>query len=133
MYNPSTGFLNAMMRWPILGGIVAGITAISTDGIVAVAASFVAGSIAGTYGLTKLFNDQICDCEEKGYFKFDGPKIDWIVEYNPESGDKRPWDVYSIFAGLEETKQHFASYATEDNALSRIEELKEKATKIKEQ
>ena len=132
MYNPSTGIINAMMRWPVLGGVVAGITAISADGVIAAGASFVAGSIAGAYGLTKFFNDEICNCEEKGYVKFDGPKIDWIVEYNPESGTKRPWEVYSMFAGIEETKQHFASYATEEHALDRIEELKEKVSKVTE-
>lgn len=130
MYNPSNGLVNAMMRWPVLGGVVAGVTAISTDGIIASIASFVAGSVLGAYGLTKLFNDQICDCEEKGYMKLDGPKIEWIVEYSPETGSDRPWDVYTMFAGLESTKQHYASYATEENAMKKIEVLKEMASKV---
>lgn len=130
MYNPSNGLVNAMMRWPALGGVVAGVTALSTDGIVATAASFVAGTVAGTYGVTKLFNDQICNCEDKGYMKLGDAKIEWIVEYSPETGAERPWDVYTMFAGIEATKQHYASYSTEEHARSKIEKLKEAVSKV---
>lgn len=124
MYNPSSGFINALMRWPLIGGGIAAVSAVATDGAVAVASSFVAGSIVGAYGLTKLFKEQVCDCEKDGYMKIGEPKIDWIIEYSPETGNKRPWDVYSMFAGLEYTKQHYASYSTEEHALKKIEVLK---------
>ena len=128
MYNPSNGFVNLLMRWPLLGSAAAGIAAINTDGVASITASFVAGGLAGVYGLTKVkpVKEHICDCEDDGYIKLSDTKVEWIVEYNPESGAKRPWEVYSMFAGIEATKQHFASYATEEHALGRIKELKKK-------
>jgi hypothetical protein len=130
IYNPSNGVIAFIMRWPILGGLIAGIGAINTEGWLAAVLAFVAGSVAGAFGLSKLFKDQICDCEKDGYFKPEGSKLEWIVEYNPESGAERPWDVYTMFAGIEATKQHYASYATEENALKKIEVLKEMASKV---
>jgi hypothetical protein len=132
MYNPSNGFVAIIMRWPIIGGVVAGFAAINTEGWLATAAAFVAGSVVGAFGLSKLFKDQICDCEKDGYFKLGDPIIEWIVEYNPDTGSERPWDVYSMFAGLEQTKQHYASYASEDAALKKVEKLKEKFSEIKQ-
>lgn len=129
MYSPSHGVMNAVMRWPVLGGLAAGGAALSLDGLPAAAASFVAGSVLGAFGLTKAFNEQICKCEEKGYTKLAGPKIEWIIEYNVDSGAKRPWEVYSMFAGLESTKQHYASYATEEHALDKIKALKDMVSK----
>lgn len=124
MYNPSSGFINTLMRWPLIGGAIAGVSAATTDGPTAIASSFVAGGIIGGYALSKLFKQQVCDCEEDGYVKLSDAKLEWIVEYNPETGEKRPYDVYSMFGGLEFTKQHYASYTTEENALNKIEILK---------
>lgn len=132
MYNPSNGFVSVIMRWPIIGGIVAGVTAINTEGWLATGAAFVAGSVAGAFGLSKLFKNQICDCEKDGFIKLGDSIIEWVVEYNPETGTERPWDVYSMYAGLEQTKQHYASYATEKAALKKIEKMKEMLSSIKE-
>jgi hypothetical protein len=114
------------MRWPLLGGAIAGFSAISTDGIASITSTFIAGSIIGGYGLTKLLKKQICNCEDDGYMKLSDTKVEWIVEYDAESGSKRPWEVYSMFGGLQFTKQHYASYSTEEHALNKIEILKKK-------
>lgn len=132
MYNPSNGFVAIIMRWPIIGGIAAGFTAMNTEGWLATAMAFVAGAVAGAFGLSKLFKNQICDCEKDGYVKLGDSVIEWVVEFNPETGSERPWDVYSMFAGLEQTKQHYASYSTEESAMKKIEKLKETFSKIKE-
>ena len=131
MYNPSNGFVNVLMRWPLVGSAAAGIAAINTDGVASIAASFVAGGLAGVYGLMKVkpVKDHICDCEDDGYMKLSDAKLEWIVEFNPETGEKRPWDVYTMFGGLEFTKQHYASYATEENALNKIKQLRDNIKK----
>ena len=132
MYNPSNGFVAIIMRWPIIGGLVAGFTAISTEGWLALVAAFVAGAVVGAYALSKFFKRHVCDCEKDGYIKPSGSAIEWIVEHNPDTGAERPWDVYSMYAGIEQTKQHYASYATEKSALKKIEKLTEMLKDIKE-
>ena len=132
MYAPSNTVINTLLRWPLLAAAGAAIAAVSTTGILSTIAAIVLGSIVGALGLTKVFNDQLCDCEGKGYKKFSGARIDWIVEFDNETGNERPWKVYSIFAGLDYTKQHYASYSTEISAQTRIEELRELAGKVQQ-
>ena len=130
MYAPTNTVINTIMRWPALAAVIPTVAAVASTGLAQTAAAAVAGAVVGAVGVAKLFNDQICDCEEKGYTKLDGPKVEWIVEYDPNSGKDRPWDVYSMFAGLEHTKQHYASYSTEEHAKSKIEILKDLAEKV---
>ena len=132
MYAPSNTVINTLLRWPLLAAAGAAIAAVSTTGVLSTIAAIVLGSIVGALGLTKVFNDQLCDCESKGYKKFSGARIDWIVEFDNETGNERPWKVYSIFAGLDYTKQHYASYSTEISAQTRIEELRELAGKVQQ-
>jgi hypothetical protein len=122
MYNiASNGLVATIMRWPILGGIISGITAINTTGWISSIAIFIAGSTIGAYALSKYFKNMLCDCENYDFVD----KISWVVEHSPETGAERPWDVYSMFAGNESTKQHYASYATEESALNKIAKLKD--------
>lgn len=130
MYAPTNTVINTFMRWPALAGLGSVIAAMGTSGLVHDAAVAVAGAAVGALGVTKLFNDQVCDCEGKGYSKLSGPKIDWIIEYDDSTGKSRPWEIYSIFGGLEYTKQHYASYSTEEHAKTKLELLKKLAEKV---
>lgn len=88
---------------------------------VGLAVAWVASVALGAYGATKMFNEQLCDCE--GHARRAGlagiPKLNWVVEYHPESGKDRPWELYSMIGDDEDTKQHYASYKTEEHALAR--------------
>ena len=132
MYNPSNGLVAIIMRWPIIGGIIAGIAAMNTNGWLALIFAFIAGAVVGAYILWKFFKARFCDCEKDGYIKPSGSAIEWIVEHNPETGTERPWDVYSMYGGIEQTKQHYASYATEKSALKKIEKLTEMIQNLKD-
>jgi hypothetical protein len=125
MYAPSNSLVNAVMRWPVLAAVVPTVVAIGSSGLVQDAAIAVAGAVTGALGAAKLFKNQICDCEGEGYTKLPESKLDWIIEYDDTHGNERPWKLFSMFGGLEYTKQHYASYSTKDHAEAKIEILKD--------
>ena len=123
MYAPTNTVINTIMRWPVLAAVGSAATALSTTGLVHDTATAIAGAVGGVIGATKLFHEQVCDCESKGYTKQSAPKIQWIIEYDASNGHDRPWKIFSMFGGIESTKQHYASYSTEEHAKSKIELL----------
>ena len=72
-----------------------------------------------------MFSEHFCDCDKK--LVENGlslvPTVKWVIEHNPESGSKRPWELYSMFGDDEDTKQHYASYSSEEHALERKKTL----------
>lgn len=130
MYAPSNSLVNILMRWPALAAVGSTIAAVGTTGLVHDVAVAITGAIGGVLTATKLFHKQVCDCEGKGYRKISSPKVDWIIEYEEDHGHERPWKVYSIFGGLDYTKQHYASYATEEAAQEKIDMLRGVVEKI---
>lgn len=126
MYNPINNLgANAFMRWPVAALPFASIIGLLSNSVIGAVLAWVASVILGTYAATKFFKDEICDCEEEVMKKGWGPlpKLKWVIEHNPESGAKKPWELYSMMGDNESTKQHYASYTTEENALAKKELL----------
>lgn len=124
MYTPvSNVVVNAAMRWPAFGLAAAMVIGYMSEDPVGRGIAWVASVALGTLTAARSFSDHFCDCEEAALKV--RPKVDWVIECNPESGSKRPWEIYSMFGGLESTKQHYASYSTEEHALARKKELEE--------
>jgi hypothetical protein len=125
MYNPinSTG-ANAFMRWPLIGLPVAAAIGLFSNSLIGAAVAWVASVALATWATHKVFKKQLCNCEgeakRKGWLG-DLPKVKWVVEHSPESGGEKPWELFSMFGDDESTKQHYASYTTEERALKRKE------------
>jgi hypothetical protein len=122
MYTSSNNvMLNALMRWPFLASAMVALGGIFSGSFLGAALAWVVSVGLAAYGATRVFNKQLCDCE--GHARRAGlgarPSLNWIVEYNPESGAQRPWELYSIVGDDENTKQHYASYSTQEHALAR--------------
>ena len=122
MYTPANNVaINALMRWPVISSALLAFGGILSDSFIGAAIAWVVSVGLGAYGATKIFNEQLCDCE--GHARKAGlsskPSMFWVIEYNPESGSARPWELYSIVGDDEHTKQHYASYSSEASALAR--------------
>jgi len=133
MYNPFNNVsVNAFMRWPTIALPFASIVGLLSNSILGAILAWLASVALRTWAATKYFKEQLCDCEEEAKRKgwLDGlPKMRWVVEYSPETGEKRPWDLYSMFGDDESTKQHYASYSTEEAALQKKTLLEQLTTK----
>lgn len=122
MYTPiSNVVVNAAMRWPSFGLVTAMVLGYMSEDPIGRGIAWIASVVLGTLIAARSFSDHFCDCEEAAAAA--RPKVGWIVEYNAESGTKRPWEIYSVFGGMESTKQHYASYSSEEHAISRKEIL----------
>lgn len=122
MYNPINNLgVNAFMRWPVIGLPIASVIGLLSNSIIGAVLAWIASVALGVYAVNKAFKEQLCDCEGEAIKKGWGllPKVNWIIEYSPETGAKKPWDLYSMFGDDEATKQHYASYATEESALAK--------------
>jgi hypothetical protein len=129
MYNPVSNVgIGAFMRWPIFTLPVATIAGLLSNSIFGIVLAWIASVALATWATTKVFKKQLCDCE--GEAKKNGwmnlPKVNWVIEHSPEAGREKPWELFSMFGDDESTKQHYASYTTEENAL-RKKEILEKA------
>ena len=100
---------------------IAAIIGFFSNSIIGIAVAWVASVALGVYATNKIFKEKLCDCEGEAMKKGWGliPKMTWVVEYSPETGSVKPWDLYSMFGDDESTKQHYASYTTEENALAK--------------
>jgi hypothetical protein len=135
MYNPMNNLgVNAFMRWPVLSLPIAAVVGLFSNSIIGAAVAWVASVALATWVATKALKEQICDCEEeakkKGWMSL--PKVNWVIEHSPDSGREKPWELFSMFGDDESTKQHYASYSTEENALKRKEILEKAMNPSKE-
>lgn len=122
MYNPMNNLgVNAFMRWPVLALPLASVVGLFSNSLIGAGIAWVASVALGTWAATKVYKEQICDCEEEAKKKGWGslPKVNWVIEHSPDSGGERPWELFSMYGDDESTKQHYASYASEANALRR--------------
>ena len=120
MYTPISNIvINAAMRWPSLGLAIFTIGGLLSDNIFGQVVAWFASVAFATFIATKTFGDELRECDEKAIKKGLAliPAVTWFVEYSPETGEKRPWDLYSMFGDDESTKVHYASYATEKAAM----------------
>ena len=130
MYTPISNIVvNAAMRWPSLGLLLATVAAFFSDSMVGQGIAWVTSVAFATYIATKTFGDHLCECDEKAIKQGLAliPAVSWVIEHNTESGSKRPWELFSMFGDDESTKQHYASYSTEEHAIARKEILEGKA------
>jgi hypothetical protein len=133
MYNPvNNTSVNAFMRWPVLALPIAAIVGLFSNSLLGAIIAWIASVALATWATHKAFKKQLCDCEgeakRKGWLD-SLPKMKWVVEYSPETGEKRPWDLYSMFGDDESTKQHYASYSSEEAALQKKSLLEQLTTK----
>lgn len=129
MYNPINNLsVNIFMRWPLIALPTTSILGMLSGSFIGMVIAWIASVAFATWATTKVFKKQLCDCEgeakKKGWASL--PKVKWVVEHSPESGREKPWELFSMFGDDESTKQHYASYSTEENAL-RKKEILEKA------
>lgn len=122
MYNPINNLgITAFMRWPALALPITGLLGFFSGSLIGAAIAWIASVAIGVYATNKVFKKQLCDCEgeytKKGWGLL--PKVNWFVEYSPETGSKKPWDLYSMFGDDVTTKQHYGSYGSEENALAK--------------
>lgn len=132
MYTPISNIVvTTAMRWPSLGLAITTIGGLMADSGIGQGIAWIASVGLGSYLLASTQKKHFCDCEGEAIKKGMPllPQVEWVVEYHPDSGSKRPWELYSMFGGDEDTKQHYASYSTEEHALER-KEILEKATTI---
>lgn len=120
MYTPISNLVvNAAMRWPSFGLALVTLIGLFSNNIIGQVIAWIASVAFATYIAVKTFDDHLCECDEKAIKKGLAliPSVTWFVEYSPETGQKRPYDLYSMFGDDENTKVHYASYATEEAAL----------------
>ena len=126
MYTPvSNVVVTAAMRWPALGLAFTTIIGLMADSFVGQSTAWVASAALGSYLMASVFSKHFCDCEAEEIKAGLGAvaKVSWVVEHHPDSGAARPWELYSMFGDDESTKQHYASYSTEEHALERKKKL----------
>lgn len=125
MYNLGNSTLvNTLMRFPVLAAPLAALPLIDFSNPVAMAVGWVGASVGGAFGINhvtkkvmKKKKDDDCDC--------DCDDMEWTVEYNPDPGKGRPWDVYNTFRDF---KQHYASYSTKAKAEKKRSEMEKKTS-----
>ena len=124
MYTPINNIaVNTFMRWPALSSLAVTIGGMFSGTVIGLIAAWIASVGLGAYVATKVFNKQLCNCEEHN--RKAGlaakPKLRWVVEFDDTSNTQKPWELYSMLGDDEYTKQHYASYSTEEHALARKE------------
>jgi hypothetical protein len=69
-----------------------------------------------TYAVMEYYKEELsqrdCHCPEPDV-------ISWVVEYDAETGSKRPYELHSVRNGDMSTKEYYASYSSEEKAMKK--------------
>jgi hypothetical protein len=126
MYTPiSNAGISALMRWPVATMSITSIIGTVTNSVPGMIAAWGASVALCTYAVMEYYKNENevhdCDCDDvlsrDGWQKI--PVISWIIEYDEETGSKRPYELHSIRNDDMSTKEYYASYASEEQAMKK--------------
>jgi len=122
MYAPaSNAGISALMRWPVTSLTLASAIGTITNSVPGMLIAWGTSVALCTYAVMEYYKEEMCDCDEvaaqKGWQK--PPVISWIIEYDTETGTKRPYELHSVRNGDMSTKEYYASYSTEEQAMKK--------------
>ena len=117
MYAPvSNAGISALMRWPVSTMTIVSVMGSITDSVPGMLVAWGTSVALCTYAVMEYYKEELsqrdCNCPEPDV-------ISWVVEYDSETGTKRPYELHSVRNGDMSTKEYYASYSTEESAMKK--------------
>jgi len=117
MYAPvSNAGISALMRWPVSTMTIVSVMGSITDSVPGMLVAWGTSVALCTYAVMEYYKEELsqrdCHCPEPDV-------ISWVVEYDSETGAKRPYELHSVRNGDMSTKEYYASYSTEESAMKK--------------
>lgn len=111
------------MRWPVSTMTLVSVMGTITDSVPGMLVAWGTSVALCTYAAMEYYKNEVHDCDCDDVLSRDGwqkiPVISWIVEYDEETGSKRPYELHSIRNGDMSTKEYYASYSSEEQAMKK--------------
>jgi hypothetical protein len=117
MYAPmSNAGVSAIMRWPVTTLSLASVIGTVTNSVPGMIIAWGTSVALCTYAAMEYYKEELsqqdCHCPEPDV-------ISWVIEYDTETGSKRPYELHTVRNGDMSTKEYYASYSTEEKAMKK--------------